>query len=147
MENKLIGYLPIIGIFITIGLLLFNAIKNSNNQPTQPLDNVIKNINNTSASNNVDDSKKQETPNMEKNKIAKPNQVIDLKKSYTAVFKTSLGDMKIKLYTQEAPTTVNNFVYLAKNKFYDGLIFHRIIKGFMIQGGDPSGKRNRRPGL
>lgn len=58
------------------------------------------------------------------------------------------GDViKAELYPEVAPNTVNNFVSLVKKGFYDGLIFHRVIRGFMIQGGCPPGKRNRRPGL
>lgn len=56
-----------------------------------------------------------------------------------AVFKTSLGDIKVKLFPQYAPKTVENFVTHAQNGYYDGLIFHRVIKDFMIQGGDPKG--------
>lgn len=61
-------------------------------------------------------------------------------KNPIAVVKTSLGTFECELYVDEAPKTVNNFVGLAKKKFFDGLRFHRIIKGFMIQGGDPNSK-------
>ena len=58
------------------------------------------------------------------------------------------GDvMKAELYPEIAPNTVNNFISLVKKGFYDGLIFHRVIPGFMIQGGDPARHRRRRPGL
>ena len=67
------------------------------------------------------------------------------KASY-AVFDTSMGSFKIKLFVAEAPETVNNFISLTKNKFYDGTIFHRIIKTFMIQGGDPTGTGMGGPG-
>lgn len=56
-----------------------------------------------------------------------------------AVMHTSLGDIKIKLFTNEAPKATENFITHAKNGYYDGLIFHRVIKDFMIQGGDPTG--------
>lgn len=56
-----------------------------------------------------------------------------------AIFKTSMGDIKVKLFPEYAPKTVENFVTHAKNGYYDGLIFHRVIKDFMIQGGDPNG--------
>ena len=56
-----------------------------------------------------------------------------------ATMKTSMGDIKIKLFPKEAPKTVENFVKHAKDGYYDGLIFHRVIKDFMIQGGDPTG--------
>ena len=75
-----------------------------------------------------------------------PAMQIDLTKKYTAVFDTSLGSFKVELFATESPKTVNNFVFLARQKFYDGLIFHRIIKNFMIQGGDPTGTGMGDPG-
>lgn len=59
---------------------------------------------------------------------------------------TSHGDIVFKLYDDTAPKTVSNFVYLASNGYYDGLIFHRVIEGFMIQGGDPTGTGSGGPG-
>ena len=59
--------------------------------------------------------------------------------NYSAVIVTSLGSIEIELFTDIAPITVNNFVNLSKDGYYDNVIFHRVIKGFMIQGGDPSG--------
>lgn len=56
-----------------------------------------------------------------------------------AVMETSMGTIKIKLYTNEAPITTQNFIDLVNKGFYDGIIFHRVIDGFMIQGGDPTG--------
>ena len=72
--------------------------------------------------------------------------VIDVNKKYTAVIKTAKGDLTLELYPQDAPVTVNNFVTLARDGFYDGLTFHRIIPGFMAQGGDPSGNGTGGPG-
>lgn len=71
---------------------------------------------------------------------------IDTTKKYTATMKTSAGDMVIALHAKETPITVNNFVFLAKEKFYDSTIFHRTIPGFMIQGGDPQGTGMGGPG-
>ncbi|MGK2965267.1 MAG: peptidylprolyl isomerase [Tepidiformaceae bacterium] len=71
---------------------------------------------------------------------------IDPAKSYTATIETSAGQMVADLYVDDAPKTVNNFVFLAKDGFYDGVIFHRVIKGFMIQGGDPTGTGRGGPG-
>ena len=70
---------------------------------------------------------------------AQPTMQIDESKSYTAVIKTNLGDMSVELFTDDAPITVNNFIALSKDGYYDNVIFHRVISGFMIQGGDPSG--------
>ena len=72
--------------------------------------------------------------------------VIDPKKKYTATFKTEAGDFVIELFADKAPKTVNNFVFLARDGFYDGVTFHRVIKGFMAQGGDPTGTGMGGPG-
>ena len=71
---------------------------------------------------------------------------IDKNKTYTATMKTNLGDIVIQLAEMQAPQTVNNFVFLAKDGFYDGVVFHRVVKGFMIQGGDPTGTGAGGPG-
>ena len=71
---------------------------------------------------------------------------IDPAKTYIATMKTSLGDLTIALYPDIAPKTVNNFVVLARYHYYDGLIFHRIINGFMCQGGCPEGSGRGGPG-
>jgi peptidyl-prolyl cis-trans isomerase B (cyclophilin B) len=71
---------------------------------------------------------------------------IDPAKSYQAVFHTSRGDFTVDLFAQQAPITVNNFVFLARDGFYDGTTFHRVIKGFMAQGGDPTATGTGGPG-
>ena len=68
-----------------------------------------------------------------------PEMNIDISKKYSAVIKTSMGDMSIEFFTEDAPLTVNNFINLSRDGYYDNVIFHRVISGFMIQGGDPSG--------
>jgi len=75
-----------------------------------------------------------------------PPMTIDQNKTYIATIKTSQGDIKVQLDPKIAPMTVNNFVFLARDHFYDGLTFHRIIKNFMIQGGDPKGDGTGGPG-
>ncbi len=70
---------------------------------------------------------------------APPAMNIDENGNYSAVIETSLGSIEIELFTDIAPITVNNFVNLSNDGYYDNVIFHRVIKGFMIQGGDPSG--------
>lgn len=75
-----------------------------------------------------------------------PAMQIDPAKKYNAIVKTSLGDMTFELWTDSAPKTVNNFAFLANQKFYDGVIFHRIIKEFMVQTGDPTGTGRGGPG-
>ncbi len=71
---------------------------------------------------------------------------IDTKKKYTATLTTSRGPIVCELFAKDAPMTVNNFVFLAREKFYDGQIFHRVIEDFMIQGGDPTGTGTGGPG-
>ena len=75
-----------------------------------------------------------------------PDMVIDPAKRYTATMSTSMGDLVIALDAVQAPKTVNNFVFLAREGYYDGVIFHRIIQGFMCQGGDPTGTGRGGPG-
>ena len=82
-------------------------------------------------------SKKWSTP---------PDMTIDPAKSYTATFETSRGKVTCDLFPKEAPKTVNNFVFLAREGFYDGTTFHRVIKKFMIQGGDPTATGTGGPG-
>jgi len=79
-------------------------------------------------------------------KFAKPEQVIDNKHSYVAEMETTKGTMTIQLYADEAPKTVNSFVFLALHHYYDGIVFHRVIPGFVAQGGDPTGTGMGGPG-
>lgn len=75
-----------------------------------------------------------------------PALTIDLTKSYTATIETERGNIVIALDAQNSPLTVNNFVFLAREGFYDGVTFHRVISDFMIQGGDPTGSGRGGPG-
>ena len=75
-----------------------------------------------------------------------PATVINETKTYKAVINTTLGAINVDLFTTEVPNTVNNFVFLAREGFYDNVIFHRVIPGFMIQGGDPTGTGMGGPG-
>jgi peptidyl-prolyl cis-trans isomerase B (cyclophilin B) len=83
---------------------------------------------------------------MPKNYSAPPPLTIDPKKKYTATFNTSRGEIVCELHAKDKPITVNNFVFLAKDKFYDGINFHRVIADFMIQGGCPQGTGTGGPG-
>ena len=75
-----------------------------------------------------------------------PEMQIDPKKKYTASMNTNKGIIEIELYPEHAPKTVNNFVFLIKEGFYDGVSFHRVIEDFVIQGGDPTGTGRGGPG-
>ena len=92
--------------------------------------------NSTNQENNKINSATNEADNNSTN-----NNNMDYVKNYTgAIIKTSMGDIQVKLNNTATPNTVNNFLKLADQKFYDGTKFHRVIKGFMIQGGDPNSK-------
>ena len=77
---------------------------------------------------------------------APPALTIETSKKYTATFNTAKGPIVVDLFAADAPMTVNNFVYLARDGFYDGTVFHRIISNFMVQGGDPTGTGRGGPG-
>lgn len=102
----------------------FQFIKPVSNQ--EKIDNTLSEI----------DNKKIE---MEEKNLAKPELTIDSSKNYQAVLETTEGNITIELDVKNTPITTNNFVYLSRNNFYDNTIFHRVISGFMIQGGDPQG--------
>jgi peptidyl-prolyl cis-trans isomerase B (cyclophilin B) len=83
---------------------------------------------------------------MQKKYSAPPAMTIDVNKKYSATLTTSRGEIVCELFAKDAPKTVNNFVFLARDKFYDGTVFHRVIPDFMIQGGDPTGTGQGGPG-
>lgn len=77
---------------------------------------------------------------------AQPDFLLDLEKSYAATLHTNHGDIAIELDASRSPITVNNFVFLSRDGFYDGVIFHRVVPGFVIQAGDPKGTGTGGPG-
>jgi peptidyl-prolyl cis-trans isomerase B (cyclophilin B) len=77
---------------------------------------------------------------------APPAMQIDTSKNYKVTIETNRGAIELELYPQHAPKTVNNFVFLAQQGYYDGVAFHRVIPDFMIQGGDPTGSGRGGPG-
>lgn len=83
---------------------------------------------------------------MAKQYSSPPAMQIDPAKRYTATFDTNKGKIVLDLYAKDTPVTVNNFVFLAREGFYDGVTFHRVIGDFMIQGGDPTGTGRGGPG-
>jgi peptidyl-prolyl cis-trans isomerase B (cyclophilin B) len=83
---------------------------------------------------------------MPKSYAKPPEMTIDPKKKYVATFETSRGTITCELFADRAPVTVNNFVFLARDGFYDGTKFHRVIADFMVQGGDPEGRGTGGPG-
>ncbi len=101
---------------------------------------------------NSDDPNQQNIQNQQQNQAMQPpkddhtKMVIDTNKNYSAVLETTEGNITVAFTTKATPKTVNNFISLAKKDFYDNTIFHRVIKGFMIQGGDPRGDGTGGPG-
>lgn len=85
-------------------------------------------------------------PGLRKTYKEYPPMTIDVNKTYKAVIDTEKGEITIELYPKQAPKTVNNFVFLAREQFYDGLTFHRVLQGFVAQGGDPLGTGRGGPG-
>jgi cyclophilin family peptidyl-prolyl cis-trans isomerase len=91
--------------------------------------------------------KAPEAATKSKNQVSEPTaSTIDATKTYSAVIKTSKGDIAVDLYAAEAPLSVSNFVQMAETGFYEGLTFHRVEPGFVIQGGDPAGNGTGGPG-
>jgi peptidylprolyl isomerase len=132
-------------------LLLAVAYIYNGSVTNKNINNVENNINqiSTTSQNDVQISPNTPSEDVKASKIMtlpKPSMQIDTNKNYTAILKTSEGDIEIALNAKETPITVNNFVYLAKNNFYNNTIFHRVIKDFMIQGGDPRGDGMGGPG-
>jgi len=85
-------------------------------------------------------------PSIPKTYDSPPPMMIDTSKEYIAIIETEKGNMVFELFAQDVPITVNNFVFLAREGFYDGSTFHRVIPGFMAQGGDPTGTGRGGPG-
>ena len=83
---------------------------------------------------------------MQKQWSAAPTMAIDVKKTYEAVVDTTEGSMRASLFASESPKTVNNFVFLARANYYESVKFHRIMNGFMVQTGDPTGTGAGGPG-
>jgi peptidylprolyl isomerase len=129
-------------VILVIGVVLFVAFLNMKSESTQSQEDSM-NLSNVNLNGSQQEEKK--TPSFKRYQSA-PEMVIDTRKDYSAVLKTSKGDLTVDLFEKETPVTVNNFVFLAKDKFYNGTKFHRIIKNFMIQGGDPLGNGTGGPG-
>ncbi len=120
--------LIIIVIVSIVGLLGFSVVKNFQSQVGQT------------------ETQDQTVLEQNQNNMKAPKMEIDTNKKYSAILHTEKGDITIELTAKKTPVTVNNFVTLAKKGFYDNTIFHRVIKGFMIQGGDPKGDGTGGPG-
>ncbi len=129
-----IGLLPILLVIYALANKSNIISPSSSSAPSSEVQTITNEANQSPAS--VENKAVLELPKME----------IDKNKTYTAVLTTSQGVIKISLNVKQTPITVNNFVYLARKDFYNNTIFHRVIKGFMIQGGDPNGDGTGGPG-
>ncbi|WP_159883401.1 peptidylprolyl isomerase [Paenibacillus puerhi] len=128
-----------IGLALT-SLLLAGIVSACGTKPA-PADQT-----NTGAGTNTPAQNGQTEPKKPKSWTSPPAMTIDAAKTYKAAVTTSQGTFTIELYPKEAPKTVNNFVFLAREGFYDNVVFHRIIQSFMIQTGDPKGNGAGGPG-
>lgn len=167
-DNKkvLIG---VFGLFVIIGTVVYllNANKkdsmdtNSDTQVTQSFStepnnntipdptvstNSVPSPTSTEPIKNLQEIKKANLTLQQKLDFKKPEMFIEVNKTYEATIKTSAGDITLNLNAKMVPKTVNNFVYLANSGFYKDVIFHRVIKDFMIQAGDPKGDGTGGPG-
>jgi cyclophilin family peptidyl-prolyl cis-trans isomerase len=100
----------------------------------------------TSPTGTVCDGREPARPTIRRTYAAPPRTSIDLAATHRATLETSCGDIVVELDARRAPVAVNNFVFLAREGFYDGLSFHRVVAGFVIQGGDPEGTGQGGPG-
>jgi len=134
MKNNQLIALVSVGVFILFLIYLFLSLQN------KPITSTNEGQQNVPSSSITSSEQKGEA------EMKKPKMQIDQNKSYTAVLETSEGLITIELNAKATPITVNNFVTLAKKNFYNNTIFHRVIKDFMIQGGDPEGTGRGGPG-
>lgn len=141
--------IKIIGVLLAVLVLAGCAQEEAGKKETSsPIINPVGNLENkTSEKTQNSQAKENNQSNIatgEKNMSTSQNAMGDnsalVEKYQKAVLKTSLGDITLKFYGDKTPVTVGNFLKLAESKFYDGVKFHRVIKGFMIQGGDPNSK-------
>lgn len=137
----------IFSIILFLPVLLLSACNKNESIPEPKSLSSLEETNNQKVNNqnNLVEEKK-ESEMIKEDAIKAPEMQIDSKKTYSAVLSTSEGDIAIVLHADKTPITVNNFVYLANKGFYNNTIFHRVINGFMIQGGDLMGTGRGGPG-
>lgn len=137
---KWFGIVVLLLVLVGVGVFVFSQKRETNLDTKEVLQEIVR----PTASDVQGISTEKEIPMKQWN--AKPKMLLDVKKTYRAVIQTNKGTMMVELFATDVPETVNNFVFLSREKFYDNTIFHRVIKGFMIQGGDPTGTGRGGPG-
>ncbi|MFC1647138.1 peptidylprolyl isomerase [Patescibacteria group bacterium] len=143
MVRKILAITFGILIFVILIFFLDNTSENKNiDNKSQTKDDKIQ----EKISNKTADDPPIPNENMKKTYSKPPQMQIDNLKSYHANIKTSKGEISVRLFANETPVTVNNFIFLAREGFYDKVVFHRIMENFMIQGGDPIGNGTGGPG-
>jgi cyclophilin family peptidyl-prolyl cis-trans isomerase len=123
----------IVGAVIMLGSVLAGGILSFNNDPAGTPPQFVRPGEDDGTPGASDDDGPAEVRQFE----AAPPLTLDTSKSYTATIRTSAGEIQVELFDDQAPQTVNNFVFLAENDFYDGLIFHQVVNNFNAQAGDP----------
>ncbi len=145
MNNKAVYIAILLPILLLIGLAVFGSkIPERAVQEKESTKNVLQKLDTAESSPSEKDNYQiNPTGNIQKEP---PKMNLDINKKYSAVMTTTEGVIKIDLYADKTPITVNNFVILSRADFYNNVIFHRVMKGFMIQGGDPEGTGSGGPG-
>ncbi|KKT12231.1 MAG: Peptidyl-prolyl cis-trans isomerase [candidate division WWE3 bacterium GW2011_GWB2_43_22] len=145
MNNKAVYIAILLPILLLIGLAVFGSkIPKRTVQEKESTKNVLQKLDTAESSPSEKDNYQiNPTGNIQKEP---PKMNLDINKKYSAVMTTTEGVIKIDLYADKTPITVNNFVTLSRADFYNNVIFHRVMKGFMIQGGDPEGTGSGGPG-
>ncbi|AHB40298.1 MAG: hypothetical protein ACD_25C00120G0008 [uncultured bacterium] len=145
MNNKAVYIALLVPILLLVGLAVFGSkIPEGQVKEEKKTENVLQKLDTAESSpSGKENYQINPTGNIQKEP---PKMIIDSTKKYSAVMATTEGVIKIDLYADKTPITVNNFVSLSKDSFYNNVIFHRVLKGFMIQGGDPEGTGSGGPG-
>jgi peptidyl-prolyl cis-trans isomerase B (cyclophilin B) len=130
------GVIALVGLGLAARAFLFRDEEAQVNEAAQPKGGGV------ACNAQVPAASKQEKPTFKN----PPKMQLDLKKSYRVVMRTSCGEVTLQLFDDRTPETVNNFLFLVRKGFYDGLTFHRIVRDFVVQGGDPQGDGSGGPG-
>lgn len=148
MDSKLV--ILVVVLVLVIGAIVYQSQSQTSSLPPQNSQDTItlnsQNNPNQPTQNTRDTTTEQKGGDTKMQFTQAPKMEIDVAKTYSAIIKTNKGDITVTLTAKETPKTVNNFIFLAKKGFYNGTIFHRVIKDFMIQGGDPTGTGTGGPG-